>query len=72
MMGFAATMIDARKRASRLLGAFRDDENGATAIEYSLLAGLLFLAIVSAVRAYTQTTNEMYQEINDTMAAQIE
>ena len=37
-------------RPLRLLTRFARDEDGATAIEYALIAGLIFLAIVSSVR----------------------
>lgn len=58
---FANTI--AARRISRAWTAFRDDENGATVIEYTLIIALIFLAIVSGVRAYTQSANTMYNEI---------
>ncbi|MGN6208870.1 Flp family type IVb pilin [Asticcacaulis sp.] len=42
---------------------FLADESGATAIEYGLIAGLIFLAIVSAVHYYTESTEAMYNKI---------
>ncbi len=48
-----------------LVAAFQRDEEGSTAIEYSLIAGLIFLAIVASVRAFTGSTNSMYNEISD-------
>ncbi|MEO1137353.1 MAG: Flp family type IVb pilin, partial [Pseudomonadota bacterium] len=61
-------MTDSKQRnLAALVGRFRDDEEGATAIEYSLIVGLIFLAIVAAVRSYTDSTSEMYQEIEDTL-----
>ena len=50
----------ARGAASRFLR----DEEGATAIEYALIVGLIFLAIVGAVRQYTSETSRMYSEIS--------
>lgn len=51
----------------KLLRAFRDDENGATSIEYGLIVALIFLAVVSAIRAYSNSTSDMYSEINDAL-----
>jgi pilus assembly protein Flp/PilA len=47
------------------LAPFFKDEGGATAIEYALIVGLIFLAIVTAVTAYTQNTNALYQHISN-------
>ncbi len=47
---------------------FLTDESGATAIEYALIAGLVFLAIVSAVHVYTERTEAMYTRIGDTVS----
>lgn len=46
---------------------FADDERGATAIEYGLIVSLIFLAIVGAVKAYVNSTSEMYSEISSTL-----
>lgn len=54
-------------RTRRLLRAFAADECGATAIEYSLIVGLIFLAIVTAVEAFASNTNVMYSEISSAM-----
>ena len=56
-----------KERARRTATVFFDDENGATAIEYSLIVALIFLAVVSAIRSYTETTSGMYGEISDTL-----
>lgn len=44
---------------------FLTDESGATAIEYGLIAGLIFLAIVTAVHYYIENTEAMYKRIGD-------
>jgi len=44
---------------------FLKDEDGATAIEYALIVGLIFLAIVTAITSYTQATNALYQRISN-------
>jgi Flp pilus assembly pilin Flp len=46
---------------------FAREEDGATAIEYSLIVSLIFLVVVSAVRAMMNSTSEMYSEINSAM-----
>jgi pilus assembly protein Flp/PilA len=42
---------------------FLTDESGATAIEYGLIAGLIFLAIVTAVHYYIENTEAIYKSI---------
>ena len=49
------------------LRCFAQDEDGATAIEYSIIAGLIFVAIVGAVSALGGGTSEMYTDISDTL-----
>ncbi len=48
----------------KTIARFLKDESGATAIEYGLIVGLIFLVIVSAVTYYTDRTNAMYQKIS--------
>ncbi len=67
--------MDVRSRLNRerrefagLVGAFRQDENGATAIEYSLIVSLIFLTIVAAVRSFTASTSDLYGEIDEAMS----
>lgn len=50
-------------RAAAAFRRFIADDHGATAIEYSLIVGLIFLAIVSAVKGFTTETSSMYEEI---------
>ena len=47
------------------LAPFLRNDSGATAIEYALIVGLIFLAIVTAVTSYTQNTNLLYQHISN-------
>ncbi len=60
-----------RREKSRagLLQRFFGDEDGATAIEYSLIVALIFLAIVGAVRNFTNENNRIYGEITSAMAS---
>lgn len=67
MRGGASAVAVTLDRARRAFKQFRADEKGATAIEYSLIIGLVFLAILGAVRNFATSTNEMYSEINSTL-----
>lgn len=51
-------------RAGATFRRFRRDEAGATAIEYGLIVGLIFLAIVSGIRGFTSSASDMYEEID--------
>jgi pilus assembly protein Flp/PilA len=60
------------KPGARLVAAMRRflaNEDGATAIEYSVIIALIFLAIVGAVRGYVNSTSTMYEEISSTLTA---
>ncbi|MFC2952347.1 Flp family type IVb pilin [Marinicaulis aureus] len=51
----------------RRVKAFRDCESGATAIEYGLIVALIFLGIVSALRAYSSSASGVYDDIGTAM-----
>ena len=55
------------RRLPKWAAAFREDESGATAIEYGLIVALIFLAIVGSIRVYTNSTSDMYGEISTTL-----
>lgn len=57
------------KSPAGLLRRFFRNEDGATAIEYSLIVALIFLAIISAVRGFTEENNRIYSEITSAMAS---
>ena len=48
-----------------MLRRFLQDESGATAIEYGLIASLLFLGIVSAITAFGDSMTNMFNKIRD-------
>lgn len=52
--------------ASRVRQFIREDD-GSTAIEYSLIVSLIFLAILAAVKGFTDETRNMYSEIQSAM-----
>ncbi len=43
-----------------MLKRFFTDERGATAIEYGLISGLIFLAIVTVLYTYRDAMEQMY------------
>jgi pilus assembly protein Flp/PilA len=45
------------------LRAFRRDDSGATAIEYSLIAGFIFLVIVTPVSLLGPSLTEIFQKV---------
>jgi len=55
------------KSARAIIRRFSEDENGATAIEYGLIVSLIFVAILGAVRQYTENTSLMYSEISSSL-----
>lgn len=59
-------------KAKKLFRVFRSEESGATAIEYSLIVGLIFLAIVASVRNFSNTTSDVYGEIQSAIEDTIE
>ncbi len=61
------SLKSARRAFARQADAFRLDESGATAIEYGLIVSLIFLAIIAAVREFTNSASDLYGEIDDTL-----
>lgn len=47
-----------------LINRFKQDESGATAIEYGLIAALIAVAIIAAVRAVGGTLSETFSDID--------
>jgi len=71
-MGMRANSVGGGDGVRRRARRFWRDERGATAIEYTLIVGLIFLAVVGAIRAYTNTTDGMYDDINTTLSDAVE
>ncbi len=55
-----------RAKAS-IFSRFAADDSGATAIEYSLIVALIFVAIIAAVNSFADSTNDMYSEISSAL-----
>jgi pilus assembly protein Flp/PilA len=53
------------------LRAFGRDQSGATAIEYGLIVSLIFLAIITSVTAFGNTTTDKMQFVSDTISGAI-
>ena len=47
----------------RLVKSFRDNESGATAIEYSLIGAMIFMAIIVAVTAVGGAVSESFSKV---------
>lgn len=47
-----------------LINRFKSDESGATAIEYGLIAALIAVAIIAAVRAVGGSLNSTFDAID--------
>lgn len=52
---------------TQLLKQFAADESGATAVEYSLIVSLIFLAVVGVVQSVATKTTSMYGVIEAAM-----
>ncbi|MCK1517099.1 Flp family type IVb pilin [Bradyrhizobium sp. 190] len=50
-----------------MLGKFLHDESGATAIEYSLIAGFIALAIIAAVGLTGQRLITLFESLIDAL-----
>ncbi|MBS0385198.1 MAG: Flp family type IVb pilin [Proteobacteria bacterium] len=48
-----------------MIRAFLRDERGATAIEYAVIASLIFLAIVAAIVPIGQTLNGVFGQVSN-------
>lgn len=49
------------------ISSFIRNETGATAIEYGMIAALMFLAIVTACSAFGDSATAMYQKISEAL-----
>ena len=54
---------------SQTVNAFVANRHGSTAIEYALIVSLIFLAIVASVRAFSNTTSDMYTDVSSAMTS---
>jgi len=52
---------------TNLMTRLRNDEKGATAVEYGIMVGLIAVAIIVAVNLLGGTLNGFFETINDTL-----
>ncbi|HEX6118264.1 MAG TPA: Flp family type IVb pilin [Dongiaceae bacterium] len=52
----------------RFFRRLRKDENGATAIEYGLIAGLISVVIITAVTLVGTTLSDVFNKVGTTLA----
>lgn len=55
-----------------MLQAFLKDERGATAVEYGLVASIMFLACFTAFTAFGDSMGEMYDYLTSEIVTAIE
>lgn len=56
---------------TELIRRFLANERGATAIEYGLICGLIFLVIITAVTLFANRATDMFEFVSSTIAATI-
>ena len=56
--------MQGRSRDRDVLRRFRRDRSGATAIEYALVAGLIFLALTAALSTYGDSAGSLYTNLS--------
>jgi len=66
-----------QKYFQKLVGFFAkpdaeiEDDSGATAIEYGLIAALISVAIIGAVSTVGENTSKAFQKVSDQMATTV-
>jgi pilus assembly protein Flp/PilA len=53
----------------RLIGRLSQDERGATAVEYALIAALIVIAMISALNNVAGTTTNMWNNVSNDVRA---
>lgn len=48
----------------RVIQSFARNQQGATAVEYSLIAGMIFLALVAGVRLVGGSTSNLFNNVS--------
>jgi len=71
-MVMAAKIAKGRRHLEKLTEEFRNDEEGATAIEYGLIVSLIFVVIIAAVKNVAATNSENYDTLTTTIQDAIE
>lgn len=58
---------DGGKNYMKILTKLINNETGATAIEYGLIAALIFLAIVVSLNTFADSMGNLYNDISNTV-----
>ena len=58
-------------RSQAVLAAFWADETGATAVEYGLICGLIFVVVAGAATTFGNLTSALIQRISNTIATTV-
>ena len=61
-----------RSRGMEALRCFRRDQSGATAIEYALIAGLIFIALTTALSVYGDSAGGLYGNLTNRFIAALQ
>lgn len=61
--------VRGRSRGTGAPRCFRRDQSGATAIEYALIAGLIFLALTSALAVYGDSAGGLFGNLSNRFVA---
>ena len=64
-MGIRAIKCGVERRLAAAFGDFRDNEDGATAIEYGLIAALISIAIIASLQAMSSEISSVYEHVRD-------
>lgn len=51
----------------RFLKTLREDDRGATAVEYGLIIALIFLAMIGGIQTFGQSAIEMWDYVSERM-----
>lgn len=53
---------------SKLFARFLDDDSGATAIEYGLIAALIAVGLIAGASAFSSSLNSLFTDVDGEMA----
>ncbi|BCM81873.1 hypothetical protein NS230_17535 [Methylobacterium indicum] len=61
-----------RTRGTEVVRRFRDETSGSTAIEYALVAGLIFLALTTALAVYGNSAGSLFTNLSTRFLAALQ
>jgi pilus assembly protein Flp/PilA len=66
-ISFETIQLETRKKIMKLVKKFLKNEEGATAIEYGLIAALISVAIIGGTTAIGGGVNATFQNVSDNL-----